>query len=66
MSKEILQYGGIEIGKSKFHHCKNLILLQGVNTTKLQVHGFFKQIYVYIYKFLLITKIMIITFNQYA
>ena len=49
MSKEILQYGGIEIGKSKFHHCKNLILLQGVNITKLQVHGFFKQIYVYIY-----------------
>ena len=52
MSKEILQYGGIEIGKSKFHHCKNLILLQGVNITKLHVSSMVsssKYMYIYIY-----------------
>ena len=37
MSKEITAFGNIEIEKRKFHHCKNLILLEDVDIDKIQV-----------------------------
>ena len=36
MGKEIITFGDIEIKNRKFHHCKNLILLD-VNIAKIQV-----------------------------
>ena len=37
MSKEIIAFGNIEIEKRKFHHYKNLILLEDVDIDKIQV-----------------------------
>ena len=37
MSKEIIAFGNIEIETRKFHHCKNLILLEDVDIDKIQV-----------------------------
>ena len=34
MGKGIVTFGDIEIEKEKFHNCKNLILLEDVNTEK--------------------------------
>ena len=31
MSKIIIAFSNIEIEKRKFHHCKNLILLEGLD-----------------------------------
>ena len=37
MSKEIIAFCNIEIGKSKFHHNQNLILLQDVVSDKILI-----------------------------
>ena len=37
MSKENITFNNIEIEKRKFHHRKNLILLEDVDTDKIQV-----------------------------
>ena len=34
MGKEIRTFGYIKVEKHKFHHCKNLILLEDVDTEK--------------------------------
>ena len=35
MSKEIIAFGNIEWEKSKFHHRKNLILLEDIDTDNI-------------------------------
>ena len=58
-SKEIIDFGNIEIQKRKFHQCKNLILLQDVDIDNMLVSGI-----VFhgekIINFLLVIKIIII------
>ena len=37
MGNEIITFGNIEIRKCKFHHPKNLILIEDVGIVKIQV-----------------------------
>ena len=37
MSKAIIKFGDIKVKKYKFHHRKNLILLEDVEIKKMQV-----------------------------
>ena len=37
MNKEVISFGNIEIEKLKFHHPKNLILLQDVDIDNIQM-----------------------------
>ena len=37
MNKEVISFGNIEIEKLKFHHLKNLILLQDVDIDNIQM-----------------------------
>ena len=37
MNKNIITFGGTDIEKFKFHHRKNLVLLEDVDTQKTQV-----------------------------
>ena len=66
MNKEIITFGDIEIEKRKFHHRKNLILLEYVDidsilTSSLVFHGEKKNINI-----LLVTKMMIIKLNNFT
>ena len=66
MNKEIITFGDIEIEKRKFHHRKNLILLEYVDidsilTSSLVFYGEKKNINI-----LLVTKIMIIKLNNFT
>ena len=66
MNKEIITFGDIEIEKRKFHHRKNLILLEYVDidsmlTSSLVFYGEKKNINI-----LLVTKMMIIKLNNFT
>ena len=65
MSNEIITFGNIEIRKCKFHHPKNLILIEDVGIVKIQVSSMVsssrKNAII-----LLVTKMMIIKLNHYA
>ena len=37
VSKEVIAFGNIEIGKREFHHCKNLILSEDVDIDKMLI-----------------------------
>ena len=45
MGTKIITFGDIEVEKHKFHHCKNLILLEDIDIkTKTDVYyGFFSE-----------------------
>ena len=60
-----MKFGDFEIKKRKFHHRKNLILLENVDIEKMQVSYivFFGEKNVNI---LLVTKIMIIKLNHHV
>ena len=66
MNKEIITFGDTEIEKRKFHHRKNLILLEYVDidsilTSSLVFYGEKKNINI-----LLVTKMMIIKLNNFT
>ena len=64
MSKEIITFGDIEVEKHKFHHCKNLALLEDVDINKYRFLIWFLQ--AKRIDILLVTKMMIMKLNHYA
>ena len=64
-SKEIIDFGNIEIQKRKFHQCKNLISLQDVDIDNMYVPGMVSP-GEKIINILLVIKMIIIKINHYA
>ena len=64
MSKYITARGKNEIKKRKFHHCKNLILLEDADINKILICSIVSSVEKII-NTLLVTKMLIIKLNHY-